>query len=357
MAASSETSLMSVGQKRILIAVLSLLTLVLVSFILKQLGSILKPFLIAVFMVNILLPVTSAMERKKIPRILSYIIVVVFVLLIFYLVGFFIYKNIGGFAQNSLIYERKLNQLIGGLLGNLGIIEKDVPFKLRDFKILQWLPTGSITAFFTSSLGSFFDLVGNSAVLAFFMLFLIAEVRYFNARVIKAYGRERADHILEIVRNINTSVRKYILVKLVVSLATGVLATIVMGIFNLDFFIFFGILTFLLNFIPYLGSIIATALPAVIAFLQFNSPWTAVWLLLILLLIQNVLGSVVEPKIQGHQLNLSPLVVLFSVMFWGWLWDSVGMILSIPIMATIRIIFEQIGATRPIAIFMSEMED
>ncbi len=357
MTASSDSTFMSVGQKRIFIAVLSLLTLVLVSFILKQLGSILKPFLIAVFMVNILLPVIDALQRKKIPRILSYIIVVVLVLLIFYLVGFFIYKNIGGFAQNSLVYERKINQLMGGILRNLGIIEKDVPFHLRDLKILQWLPTGSITAFFTSSLGSFFDLVSNSAVVAFFMLFLIAEVRYFNARFIKAYGRDRASHILEIVRNINTSVRKYILVKLVVSLATGVLAMIVMGIFRLDFFVFLGILTFLLNFIPYLGSIIATALPVLIAFLQFNSPWTAVWLLLILLLIQNVLGSIIEPKIQGHQLNLSPLVVLFSVMFWGWLWDSVGMILSIPIMATLRIIFQEIDATRPIAIFMSEMED
>jgi len=357
MAASSANSFLSAGQKRIFIAVLSLLTLVLVSFILKQLGSILKPFLIAVFMVNILLPTISFLEKKKIPRLLSYIIVVVFVLLSFYLFGFFVYKNIGDFAQNSLVYERKINQLIGGTLENLGIIGKDVPFKLRDLKILQWLPTGSITAFFTSSLGSFFDLVGNAAVVAFFMLFLIAEIRFFNARVIKAYGRDRANHILEIVQNINTSVRKYILVKLVVSFATGVLATLVMGIFNLDFFIFFGFLTFLLNFIPYLGSIIATALPVLIAFLQFNSPWTAVWLLLILLIIQNVLGSIIEPKIQGHQLNLSPLLVLISVMFWGWLWDSVGMILSIPIMATIRIIFEQIGATRPIAIFMSEMED
>jgi predicted PurR-regulated permease PerM len=357
MVASSEISMMSAGQKRIFFVVLALLTLVLVSIILEQLGSILKPFLVAVFLVNILLPIISFLEQKKIPRILSYIIVVGFVLLIFYLFGFFIYKNIGGFAQNSLVYERKLNQLIGGILGNLGIIGKDVPFKLRDLTILKWLPTGSITAFFTSSLGSFFDLVGNAAVVAFFMLFLIAEVRYFNARVIKAYGRERASAILEIVQNINTSVRKYILVKLVVSLATGVLATIVMGIFNLDFFLFFGILTFLLNFIPYLGSIIATALPTVIAFLQFNSPWAAVWLLLILILVQNVLGSIIEPKIQGHQLNLSPLLVLISVMFWGWLWDSVGMILSIPIMATLRIILEQIEATKPIAIFMSEMDD
>jgi predicted PurR-regulated permease PerM len=73
--------------------------------------------------------------------------------------------------------------------------------------------------------------------------------------------------------------------------------------------------------------------------------------------VQNVLGSIIEPKIQGHQLNLSPLLVLISVMFWGWLWDSVGMILSIPIMATLRIILEQIEATKPIAIFMSEMDD
>jgi len=106
MAASSEISMMSAGQKRIFFVVLALLVLVLISIILKQLGSILKPFLISVFMVNILLPTISFLEKKKIPHLLSYIIVVVFVLLSFYLFGFFVYKNIGDFIKTSVILRK-----------------------------------------------------------------------------------------------------------------------------------------------------------------------------------------------------------------------------------------------------------
>lgn len=345
----------SVHQKRMLLVVTLLLSLVLISIILRELDSILKPFFIAIFMVYVLEPGVSFLAHKKIPRVLCYLIMVLIVFVLFYLLGVLIYAHLEGFTQNSLVYETKLSNLIGGILKQLGIIESTSEMKLRDMTFLKWLPTGSITAFFSKSLGNFFDLIGNSAVVAFFMLFLIAEAQRFGKRIRVAYGEERANQILEMIQNINQNVRKYILVKLGISFGTALIATSVMGIFGLDFFILLGVFTFLLNFIPYIGSILATVLPTVIAFLQFDSSWTAFWLLVILMVVQNTMGSIIEPKITGKQLNLSPLIVLISVMFWGWLWGAVGMILSIPIMATIRIIFEHIEATRSFAVMMSDL--
>jgi predicted PurR-regulated permease PerM len=349
------TNYFSAPEKRLIQVSAILLSLVLISIILRELDSILKPFFIAIFMVYVLEPGVSFLAQKKIPRTLCYLIMVLIVFVLFYLLGVLIYANIEDFTRNFPAYETRLSNFIAGILKQFGIIENVSEIKLRDMKFLQWLPSDSVTTFFSTSLGSFFDLIGNSAVVAFFMLFLIAEAQRFGKRIQVAYGAERANQALSLIQNINQNIRKYILVKLGVSFGTAVLAAMAMGFFRLDFFILFGVLTFLLNFIPYIGSIVATILPVVIAFLQFHSPWTAFWLLVILLVIQNLMGSVLEPKITGRQLNLSPLIVLISVMFWGWIWGAVGMLLSIPIITTIHIIFENIAATRSIAVMMSDL--
>jgi len=349
------THSISSHEKQVSLLAAILLSLVLISIILRELDSIFKPLFIAVFMVYVLEPGVSFLARKKIPRSLGYLIAGAVVLILFYLLGMLIRVNLVDFSQNFQSYESRLTNLIGSVLTRFGIIEETAELNLRDLKFLKWLPSDSLTAFFSSSVGSFLDLIGNSAVVVFCMLFLIAEARRFEKRIQVAYGAERASQVLRMIENINENIRKYILVKLGISFGTGLLAAIAMGCFQLDFVVLFGVLTFLLNFIPYIGSIIATFFPVIIAFLQFTSPWPAFWLLIILLVIQNGMGSILEPQITGKQLNLSPLVVLISVMFWGWLWGGVGMLLSIPIMATIRIIFENIESTRPLAVLMSDL--
>ena len=345
----------SPNQKRIIVLTAILLCLVLISIILQELESILKPFFVAVFMVILLEPGVIFLIKLKIPRVVAYLIMILLVFVVLYLMGMVLYANLDGVTRNILDYEAKLNSIIGGSLKKFGIIDKTAVFKLRELAFMKWLPTGSITAFFRSSLGTFFDLIGNGAVVLFFMLFIIAEIHIFKRRMIQAYGEEKSQYILTMVQNINRRVQQYILVKLGVSLGTGILATVIMALFGLDLFGFFGVLVFILNFIPYLGSIIATIFPVIIAFLQYDSPWTAVWLLIILIVVQNLMGTLIEPRVAGKRLNLSPLIVLISVMFWGWLWGSVGMLLSIPILATIHIILKNTSATRGVALLISDL--
>lgn len=343
-------------QRRVITVGGLLLSLVLVSIILRELGSILKPFFIAIFLCYLMEPGVSFLASKRIPRALCYLIMVLVVLLIIYSLGMLIYANLANFSVGLEKYETKLTAFTGDILKNLSVIGPEKKFSFRDMSFLKLIPSGSIAALFRNSLGSFINLLGNSVVIVFFMLFLIAEAQVFKKRIFKAYGESRASELMDIVSSINRGIRKYILVKISISFLTAVIATIVMAIFGLDLFILLGVLTFIFNFIPYIGSIIATIFPIIIALLQFDfSPWTALWIGLLLIATQNVMGSIFEPKIMGDQLDLSPLVVLISLWFWGWLWGIVGMILSIPIMATIKIILEHVEATKSTAVMMSKV--
>jgi len=125
-------------------------------------------------------------------------------------------------------------------------------------------------------------------------------------------------------------------------------------LFGLDFAILFGLLTFILNYIPNIGSFIATVFPVFIAIFQFETIWPAVWILVILVLIQQIMGAVVEPRLMGKGLDLSPLVILFFLFFWGWLWGIPGMILAVPIAAIVKIVTSNIPELDFIAVFMSK---
>jgi AI-2 transport protein TqsA len=120
-----------------------------------------------------------------------------------------------------------------------------------------------------------------------------------------------------------------------------------------EFAIIWGLLTFLLNFIPNIGSVIATILPLLIAFIQFDSVGTLFWLALLLSGVQMIIGNFIDPRVVGRSVNLSPLVVLCSLMFWGWLWGFIGMFLAVPISVIIKIVFENTRSLKFISILMS----
>lgn len=114
-----------------------------------------------------------------------------------------------------------------------------------------------------------------------------------------------------------------------------------------------GVLTFLLNFIPNIGSVLATLPPVAVALFQTGSALNALLVALALIVVQMIVGNVLEPRLMGKGLNLSPLLVLLSLLFWGWMWGVVGMLIAVPLTAAIKIACEQLEATRPVAVLMS----
>ncbi len=131
------------------------------------------------------------------------------------------------------------------------------------------------------------------------------------------------------------------------------LVWLVLVVAKVDFPMTWAVFTFLLNFIPTVGSVIATVPPVLVALVQFYPGfWPAAIVLILLLAIQQTMGSFIEPKLMGNSLNLSPVVILLSLVFWGWLWGIVGALLSVPIAAAIKIVCENIDALKPVSVLM-----
>jgi predicted PurR-regulated permease PerM len=160
--------------------------------------------------------------------------------------------------------------------------------------------------------------------------------------------------IFSIMEQIRQDMKTYFVIKTATSFSTGLLSYIVLWVFGIDFALFWAFLIFLLNYIPTIGSIIAVFFPVVFSIIQFESFSIFVLLLVSLSLVQMLIGNFLEPRFLGNKLNVSPLVILLSLLFWGQIWWVVGMLLCVPIVVIINIILAHIPATRSIAILLSE---
>ena len=165
---------------------------------------------------------------------------------------------------------------------------------------------------------------------------------------------EHKERIKTILNQINEASRTYILVKTLASLLTGVLCYFVLIAVGVDFALFWAFLIFLLNYIPTVGSIVATAFPSALTLIQFE-PLTPFFVVLFSLVgIQLLVGSYLEPRFLGYSLNVSPLVVILTLMLWGYMWGPAGMLLCVPITVIIIITLAHFPKTRPIAVLLSK---
>lgn len=215
------------------------------------------------------------------------------------------------------------------------------------------LQVSSITALVTAGLGSFIAYTSDFILIMLFMFFLLAGSGQLADKIKHSFSYENSSRIATIVENIDAQVRQYLFAKTLISLATGGVTSVILLIFGVDFPLLWGALTFLLNFIPNIGSAVATVFPFLLACLQFDSFTTPLLVLVLLIAAQNLIGNVLEPKLLAQSLNLSPVLVLVALLFWGWLWGVWGMILAVPITAMIKIVCENIDALRPLAALMS----
>ncbi len=162
-------------------------------------------------------------------------------------------------------------------------------------------------------------------------------------------GRTPTSHKDGLLREIDLSVRRYIVIKVAMSALTGLLVTAILTILGLDLAVVFGVLAFLLNFIPSVGSIIATLLPLPIALVQFDSTMSVLLVLFIPGVLQVTIGNLVEPKIMGSALSLHPITILLALIFWGILWGVAGMLLAAPITAVLKIVLDRVPGATPIS--------
>lgn len=213
----------------------------------------------------------------------------------------------------------------------------------------------ALSTFLTGLVSTLSGIAANGFLIVIYVIFLLLEQTFFPKKIKALFpDLSRHNQFQDVLERINESIHAYFTVKLTVSMLTATASYLLMLAVGLDFAIFWAFLIFMLNFIPNIGSLVATAFPAVMAVLQFDTLGPFAVILLGVGAIQVVVGNFVEPKMMGSSLNISSLVVIVALTVWGVLWGVAGMILCVPITVIMMIILAQFPTTRPIAILLSE---
>jgi len=339
---------------QILNIALSILVAFVVIWVLIIGQDIILPFTIAIFLTFILDPIVTALQKIKIPRAFGVFLTIVISFVFLYLLGLLMYTNIQTFVSQWPSYEEKLVGLLEGVVSSFEeFIGKEITVDL--WKNVDWIGAFkdfSIAQNLVSGVGNFFTFFGKLLLVLVFMAFMLMGKANLKYKIAKAFKSNEADRIDDIINEVTEKIQKYIGTKLLVSFITGVISLIIFYSFGLDFAFFWAIVIFVFNFIPNIGSIVASVLPVLFSILQFGAFGTAIWLLITIGTLQFVMGNILEPRMMGYSLDLSPMIVILSLIFWGYIWGVAGMLLSVPMLATITIVFERFESLRFISVFL-----
>lgn len=331
--------------QQLLVTVLGLIALVIVIWLLREFAVMLKPLCVAVLMSYLVIPAHLWLVKRGINRPLAAVALIMIVVGLFSGLGLLLYSNVETIIAKWPVYLEKWNQVWANLLGAL-------PAKFRDSLIPHSVDSATVANELRMYLGSFVSFFSAIAVVIIYLAFLLAERASLQHRLENAFGQPRALEITNVFKSISHAITEYIGVKVLMSLLGGLGTTIILSIFGIDFALTWGTLAFLLNFIPYLGSLLATILPVLLATVQLDSLWSVTMIAILLIALQQTLGLLVEPRMAGAKLGVSPLLIILSLAFWGVVWGLVGMFLAVPLLMVVKIVFENIPATRPLAVLM-----
>lgn len=342
---------------RTIIFLLGIICAILAGYILIEMKTVIVPFALALIISFILNPIIVFFEKKHIPEGISILVVLVLTFAILFLVGQLININVKSFLADVNQYEAKYHSFKQNFLEIISIAEGDYTdsLKSREYPAISAIiQNTSIKSLVTAILGSVSSILSDTFLVLLYLLFLLLSRNRLVHKLDIAFKSDTSSTLKEIVKTITTQINKYVITKTWISLLTASMVTLVLWLFGVEFAFIWGLLTFLLNFIPNIGSIFATLFPAVFAFVQFDTLMPVIWVTLCLFLIQFLVGNVIEPKIIGKSMGISPIVVLFSLMFWGYAWGIIGMILAVPFAVLIKIIMDNISGLKPIGVLISD---
>lgn len=330
----------------------TLLSIALIVLFLSYSKTILIPIILSVVLWYVINAVNQLFERipvigAVIPHQIWLTLASLIVISILFVIGTLIGQTINGLAVTAPSYEVNLEHQLEGLLALVGY-EKSVDLATLSTK----LDLGNIIG---SLLTSFRLLAKNFFLVLLYTLFLLIEQHTFPRKMAALrIDKDKKERINGILDNVNTAVKKYIIVKFTASVATGLLSYVVMRFAGLEFATFWAFLIFVFNFIPTIGSIAATIFPSLIALIQYETLGPFFIVLIGVGVIQLIIGGILEPKFYGDTLNISPFAIIMSLVIWGVLWGIVGMLLCVPITVILINIFKQFPKTRPVAVLLSQ---
>lgn len=344
--------------------------LTVIGIVLNELSNIFIPFVIAYFLFFIFAPLNTKLKKFKVPLFAVILIDIILTFLFSWGISKIIIDSFLSFTESLPVYEDKLNTIVSSTAISIGITD---PF-FTGFSFQNILSRINFQALVGGVFTSTFSIMGNILFILFFFVFVVLghdtlyEViknRYVainskkrikkiknelkhqaDSQDNKSLFKEKITNIREeettkisnTFKSITLQIQRYVITKIGMNLGAGITIGILLSILGLDFAIIWGVFVFLLNFIPTIGSAIAVAAPVLMALLQSNSFGYTLLIALLVAGIQTLFFNLLEPLLLGKRLNLNPIVILLSVLVWGYIWGIVGMLLSIPLTAIIKIV-------------------
>lgn len=306
---------------------------------------ILVPFLLAVMLAVICSSPLAWLQRRGLPTWLSVLLIVLMLLGIGTMAGTLIGTSLIDFTRSlpgyQVLLEREVTKFVAWLSTH--------GFEVSGQILAESFDPGAILRIAGRIFTGVGDVLGRIALILIITIFILLEISGFSAKVRRAFPN--ADRHMRPVAEINDNVRRYLALKTLISLATGVLVAAWLRIVGVDYALLWGLLAFLLNYIPSIGSFIAAVPAVMLAFLQLG-PGDGVITAVGYLVINTVIGNFIEPRVMGEGMGLSTLVVFLSLIFWGWVLGPVGMLLSVPLTMIMKIALEGSDETRWIAILL-----
>ena len=312
---------------------------------------LLVPFLIAAFLALITVRPMLWLQQKRIPSFLAALIIVSSIMLLMAVVGTILGSSIAEFTASLPGYQARLDIIFEGVLD---FVTKHLDDDESKRSLGDMIDPGWAMGLAATILNSLKDVLTNTFLIIFTVIFMLLEVSSVETKVEAAFGRS-AESLVR-AKAFLQNLGRYLGIKTVVSVATGCCAGVLTWSLGLDFPLLWAMLAFLLNYVPTIGSIIA-AVPAVLLALVQLGPGAASATAIGFAAINVVFGNIIEPRLMGYGVGISPLVVFVGLLFWGWVFGPVGMLLSVPLTMTLKLVLESDEQTRWIAILIGSERD
>ncbi len=311
-------------------------------------AGILQPLVVALLLSFVLSPLVDFLHRLRVPRLIAILLVIALLLGIGTFAAFILYATIQSLVRTFPFYLHRMMELYR-------LVSEE--FELPPSLLTDLQVTRQIGTFIVTLSSGFLSFLGGLTMVVIFLLFILLEKPYLRPKVMDALQGPRTEKIWRIVGHTNAQIGRYLTVKLIISTVTGLLVWLSFGLIGVDFAFLWGVLSFLFNFIPSIGSITIGIISVAFAVIQFFPDLNPiVGTAASMLTIQLILGNVIDPKMQGDSLKISPVVILFSLLLWGWLWGVMGLFLAVPLTVALKIVFENIPGFEFVGVLMGRSE-
>ena len=329
-----------------------------------QLEGVLKPFFIALAIYFVLKPGADTISANGFPLVLSYLTVLLFFFMIVASAGYFAFSQ----AEHLMSDEVEVEKYNTNLEEKWTWVRDDTVFSGA---VVEWVGSedatlsealtkvglladgGQTSDIVRNMLAGVGDMLASSLTILFFLIFMIFEASLLPGRIERAWPQGGSAKVAEVREQIEISVNTYVVVKTGVSLGTAGCAAILMILFDIDLWFTWAMLTFLFNYVPYIGSVFAMIPPVVLGIVVLE-PGALIAFTVLSIVNQQLWGNYIENRWAGRALGISPVVLLLVTAYAFWVWGLVGMILAVPFAVLVKIVLENIDATKPVAILLSE---